>query len=148
MKTQRIAFGTFRSCLKGAAQKARQKALRRRDEMVSALQQVPRSTSTDDEALLVSIGAQVDELRELIGVLSAHRDRVLASVESGQWSTLPEVENRPLISTRKLLTDTETELLAIPSSDEDAGQQVAELTQQCLELATRKALAASVDQVR
>ena len=111
----------------------------------------------------MSIGAQVDELRELIGVLSAHRDRVLASVESGQWSTLPEVENRPLISTRKLLTDTEAELLAIPSSDEDAGQQVAELTQQCLELATqqvaeltqqclelatRKALAASVDQVR
>ena len=138
----------FQELLEGAAQKARQKAMRRRDEMVSTLQQVPRSTSADDEALLVSIGAQVDELRELIGVLSAHRDRVLASVESGQWSTLPEVENRPLINTRKLLTDTEAELRAIPSSDEDAGQQVAELTQQCLELATRKALAASVDQVR
>ena len=138
----------FQELLEGAAQKARQKALRRRDEMVSALQQVPRSTSTDDVALLVSIGAQVDELRELLGVLSAHRDGVLASVESGEWSTLPTVENGFLIHTRKLLADTEAELRAIPSSDEDAGQQIAELTQQRLELATRKALATSVDQVR
>ena len=138
----------FQELLEGAAQKTRQKALRRRDEMVSALQQVPRSASTDDVALLVSIGAPVDELRELIGVLSAHRDRVLASVESGEWSTLPEVENGPLIHARKLLADTEAELRAIPSSDEDAGQQVAELTQQRLELSTRKALATSVDQVR
>ena len=138
----------FQELLEGAVQKARHKALRRRDEMVSALQQVPRSASTDDVALLVSIGAQVDELRELIGVLSAHRDRVLASVESGEWSTLPEVENGALIHAGKLLADTEAELRAIPSSDEDAGQQVAELTQQRLELATRKALATSVDQVR
>ena len=138
----------FQELLEGAVQKARHKALRQRDEMVSALQQVPRSASTDDVALLVSIGAQVDELRELIGVLSAHRDRVLASVESGEWSTLPEVENGALIHARKLLADTEAELRAIPSSDEDAGQQVAELTQQRLELATRKALATSVDQVR
>ena len=99
-------------------------------------------------ALLVSIGGQVDELRELIGVLSAHRDRVLASVESGEWSTLSEVENGPLIHTRKLLADAEAELLAIPSSDEDGEQQVAELTQQRLEWTTRKALATSVDQVR
>ena len=99
-------------------------------------------------ALLVSIGGQIDELRELIGVFSAQRDRVLASVESGEWSTLPEVENGALIHTRKLLADAEAELLAIPSSDEDAEQQVAELTQQRLELATRKALATSVDQVR
>ena len=138
----------FQELLEGAVQKARHKALRRRDEMVSALQQVPRSASTYDVALLVSIGAQVTELRELIGVLSAHRDRVLASVESGEWSTLPEVENGALIHARKLLADTESELREIPSSDEDAGQQVAELTQQRLELATRKALATSVDQVR
>ena len=138
----------FQELLEGAAQKARQKALRRRDGMVSALQQVPRSTSTDDVALLVSMEAQVDELRELIEVLSAHRDRVLASVESGEWSTLPEVENGALIHARKLLAGTEAELRAIPSSDEDAGQQVAELTQQRLELATRKALATSLDQVR
>ena len=138
----------FQELLEGAVQKARRKALRRRDEMISALQQVPRSASTYDVALFVSIGAQVDELRELIGVLSAHRDRVLASVESGEWSTLPEVENGALIQARKLLADTEAELREIPSSDEDAGQQVAELTQQRLELATRKALATSVDQVR
>ena len=138
----------FQELLEGAAQKARQKALRRRDEMVSALQQVPGSASTDDVALLVSIGAQVDELRELIGGLSTHRDRVLASVESGEWSTLPEMKNGPLIHTRTLLADAEGELQAIPSSDEDAEQQVAELTQQRLELATRKALATSVDPVR
>ena len=138
----------FQELLEGAAQKARQKALRRRDEMVSALQQVPISASTDDVALLVSIGAQVDELRELIEVLSTHRDRVLASVESGKWSTLPEVENGPLIHTWKLLADAEAEVLALPSSDEDAEQQVSELTQQRLELATRKALATSVGQVR
>ena len=138
----------FQELLEGAAQKARQQALRRRDEMVSALQQIPRSASTDDVALLVSLGAQVDELRELIGVLSAHRDRVLTSIESGEWSTLPEVENEPLIHARKLLADTEAELRAIPSSDEDGGRQVAELTQQRLELSTRKALATSVDQVR
>ena len=138
----------FQEVLEGEAQKAKQKAERRRDEMVSVLQQVPRSTNPDDVALLVSVGAPGDELHKLIGVLSSHRDCVLASVKSGEWMTLPEVENAPLIVTQKLIADTEAELEAIPSSDEGAGQQVAELTQQRLELQTRKSLAESVDQVR
>ena len=138
----------FQEILEGAAQKAKQKAERRRDEMVSALQRVPRETNPDDLALLASVGAPGAELHKLIEVLSSHRDRVLASVDSGEWTTLPEVKNVPLILTQKLIADTEAGLEAIPSSDEGAGQQVTDLTQQRLELQTRKSLAESVDQVR
>ena len=138
----------FQEMLEGAAQEAKQKAERRRDEMVSVLQRVPRSINPDDVALLVSAGAPGDELHKMIGILSSHRDRVLASVESREWTKLPEVENAPLIVTQKLIADTEGELRAIPSSDEGAGQQVTELTRKRLELQTRKSLAESVDQVR
>lgn len=138
----------FQDHLAGLAQKDRQEAVRRRGEQLASLQLVPDSLPPEDEALLTSVGRLGEKLRDQVVLLATHRDQILSSIRSGYWPARDPIDETTLVAIRELHATTVADLARLPTSDAEAGKQLAELIQRRLELTTRKSLADSVSEVR
>ena len=94
-----------------------------------------------DEALIVQIEGLADRLRLLGANLNAQRRAIQVSLSSGDWQASPAVDVAALHELRGLCARVDAERAALPATDEVAAEQLAVLSKERGELASRKALA-------
>lgn len=138
----------FAQYLHGEAEKSRQSATRRRDELLSAIRATPRTARPEDEALAPPGASELrDALHQLVASLLG-RQAVIERSPLPALSALPPIEDHASDVVAKLAKTVDAELAQVPTTDEGGAKQIADLEERLLRLATQKAVADSVDDVR
>ncbi|HMI89025.1 MAG TPA: AAA family ATPase [Polyangiaceae bacterium] len=144
----RSRLDRFQRHVEGAAQKAKEEAQRRYDELVSRIKAEPPALSAQDEALVAQVEGLAARLRLLAADIMSRREAILGALNSAEWPLIVAVDSAALDEVRALSAQMEAEGAALPATDALANEQLAALEQQRGALASRKALAQSADAVR
>jgi hypothetical protein len=138
----------FRSLLEGEAEKSKQRAIQRREEILAAIHAIPAFAAPEDEVLVPEGQQGASALQALLASLAKRREGIAVASEHDEVATLPEYEDRITSKLAALREEVASHLQALPATDGDAAKRVASLEERRLVLDSKKSFAAVASDVR